>query len=180
MTVRISLDLPTHLYMQHEVVQRTSHKTFSPRYWPHPLLRTSIKPGHFHTRREGFGQLHIQLLSHCTGYCGPIRRQYSVMWYVAAPKIRIMTKYGIDNDINCQSRSLENCLWEENEHLKEKQSLASETVRGKLLCCSADWIDYNKSFYNTCLLSGIFQWGKGVQDGILLLVSLLIAIMRTS
>ena len=139
MTVRISLDLPTHLYMQHEVVQRTSHKTFSPRYRPHPLLRTSIKPAHFHTRREGFGQLHIQLLSRCTGYCGPIRRQYSVMWYVAAPKIRIMTKCGIDNDINCQSRSVENCLWEEYEHLKEEQALASETERKvALLLC---WLD---------------------------------------
>jgi len=53
-----------------------------------------------------------------------------------------MTKCGIDNNINCQSRPVENCLWEEYEHLKEEQALASETERkvALLLCCSADWI----------------------------------------
>jgi len=49
---------------------------------------------------------------------------------------------------------------------------------GGCLCCSADWIDYNKSFYSACLLSGIFQWVKGLHNSIILVVSLLVAIMK--
>ena len=44
--------------------------------------------------------------------------------------------------------------------------------------CSADWIDYGKSFCFTCLPSGIFQWVKGFHDSIFLVVSLLVAIMK--
>ena len=40
--------------------------------------------------------------------------------------------------------------------------------------CSADWIDYGKSFCYACLSSGILQ----LQDSIVLVVSLLIAIMK--
>jgi len=43
------------------------------------------------------------------------------------------------------------------------------------LHCSADWIDYNKSF---CYASGVFQWVKGLHNDIVLVVSLLVAIMK--
>jgi len=44
--------------------------------------------------------------------------------------------------------------------------------------CSADWIDYGKKLCYACLSSGIFQRVKGLQDSIILVVLLLIAIMK--
>jgi len=53
------------------------------------------------------------------------------------------------------------------EDLKEKQVLVcSETVRGKDICCSAEWIDYDKMFSMQVL-------PKGLHSGIVLVVSLL-------
>ena len=34
----------------------------------------------------------IQLLSHRTGYCSPIRELYPVMWYIAIPNTRLTAK----------------------------------------------------------------------------------------
>jgi len=53
-------------------------------FYKHPLQ--PHEPAHSCMEREGSGQLSIQPLTHRTGYCSPIREQYSVMWYVAALK----------------------------------------------------------------------------------------------
>jgi len=46
----------------------------------------------------------------------------------------------------------------ECEDLKEKQVLVfSETVRGKDICCSAEWIDYDKML-STQVLQRTIQW----------------------
>ena len=47
-------------------------------------------------------------------------------------------------------------------------------------CCFADWIDYGKKLLlYVCLSSDIFQRVKGVHNSIVLVVSLLVAIIRT-
>jgi len=61
------------------------------------------------TRREGSGELSIQLLSRRTGYWAPIRGQYSGMWYVAASNTRLTTKCKMNNHVYCHGGSAENC-----------------------------------------------------------------------
>jgi len=77
--------------------------------------------------REGTGQLNIQLLSHHTGYCGPIWGQYSVTWYVAALNTHLMTKYEIDNDVDSMPQWISGELFigsgNKYDNLKEKQVL---------------------------------------------------------
>jgi len=101
--------------------------------------------------REGTGQLNIQLLSHHTGYCGPIWGQYSVMWYVAALNTHLMTKYEIDNDVDSMPQWISGELFigsgKKYDNLKEKQVLVCffwDYERKGYLCCSAEWIDYDK------------------------------------
>ena len=72
----------------------------------------------------------------------------SVTWYVAALNIHLMTKCEIENDVDGMPQWIGGELFTGSgkyEDLKEKQVLVfSETVRGKDICCSAEWIDYDK------------------------------------
>jgi len=80
---------------------------------------------------------------------GPVREQHSVTWYVAAPNTHLTTKCEIGTS----------CFF------------FPETVGG-CFCCSADWIDYDKSFCYACLPSGVFQWVIGLHNSIVLVVLL--------
>ena len=94
-----------------------------------------------------------------TGYCTPIRGQYSVMWYVAVPNTHLTTKCEIDNDVDCHSGSAEICSLEVARSTKNWRKIGTWFIlrRKGCLCCSADWIGYNKSF---CCASWYFSMGQ--------------------
>ena len=141
------------------------HTGMSPR-WPDTSLAsqsTSAWGG------KGLVRLSIRLLSCRTGYCSPIRGQYSVMWYDAFSNTRLTTKCEIDNNVDCYGVIGELCVGsgKKYEGLKKEQVLLlSTTVRVKYvfqLLCQLSRLRQKASAMHNYLPSVTFQWVKGLK-----------------
>ena len=111
-------------------------------------------------RRKGSGQLSIQLLSCRTGYRGPIRGRYSVMWCIVTSNTHLMTKYKIGYDVDCHGEYISGELFT-RQRKRRSSFLRLREERTSPLYCQR--VDYGKKLLLCMFCSGIFQKFKGLR-----------------